>query len=110
MEPLPAGDHVDEFVRELLHAGFMLSDLGAALTECLPDDAYPNEEPGAVILQMMCGTIRTAVLSADPRDVRRATELIEQAVARTLEHLRLACELSRRMHGEGGGSAGRAYG
>ena len=110
MEPLPAGDHVDEFVRELLHAGFMLSDLGADLTECLPDDAYPNEEPGAVILQMMCGTIRTAVGSADPRDVRRATELIEQAVARTLEHLRLACELSRRMHGEGGGGAGRAYG
>jgi hypothetical protein len=107
MEP---DDHVDEFVCGLLRAGFMLSDLGADLVECLPEDAYPGEEPGAVILQMMCGTIRTAVGSADPRDVRRATELIEQAVARTLEHLRLACELSRRLHGEDGGKPGRAYG
>jgi len=110
MERWRAEDHVDEFVCELLRAGFMLSDLGADLADSLPEDAYPGEEPGAVILQMMCGTIRTAVGSADPRDVRRATELIEQAVARTLEHLRLACELSRRMHGEGGGGGGRAYG
>lgn len=110
MEPCRAGDHVDEFVRELLRAGIMLSDLGADLAESLPADAYPGEEPGAVIVQMMCGTIRTAVGSADPRDVRRATELIEQAVARTLEHLRLAVELSRRLHGDGGGSPGPAYG
>jgi hypothetical protein len=110
MDPERAEDHIDEFVCELLRAGFMLSDLGADLAESLPADAYPDEEPGAVILQMMCGTIRTAVESADPRDVRRATELIEQAVARTLEHLRLACELSRRMHGDGGSSPGRAYG
>lgn len=105
-----AEDHVDEFVCELLRAGIMLSDLGADLVESLPEDAFPGEEPGAVIIQMMCGTIRTAVGSADPRDVRRATELIEQAVARTLEHLRLACELSRRIHGEGGASAGLGYG
>ena len=107
---LPAQDHVDEFVFELVGAGLMLSSLGADLVEALPEDAYPGEEPGAVILQMMCGTIRTAVGSADPRDVRRATDLIEQAVARTLEHLRLACELSRRMHGEDGPGAGRGYG
>jgi hypothetical protein len=107
---LPAEDHVDRFVHELLRAGIMLTDLGADLVESLPEDAYPGEQPGAVILQMMCGTIRTAVGSADPQDLRRATQLIELAVARTLEHLRLACELSRRIHGEGGAGTGLGYG
>ncbi|MBV9817221.1 MAG: hypothetical protein JOZ07_02580 [Solirubrobacterales bacterium] len=34
---------------------------------------------------------------ADPGDVRRATELVERAADRVLEHLRLALELTRRV-------------
>ncbi len=110
MGPRRADDDIDRFVRELLSTGCMLCDLAAELIERLPPDAYPGEEPGAVIVEMLCGTIRTALDSADPRDVRRATELIEQAAARTLEHVRLAGALSRRIHGDGGGRSGRAYG
>jgi hypothetical protein len=58
---------------------------------------------------MLCGTIDTALSSVDPRDVRRATELIDLAAARTIEHLRLAQDLSGRIRGEDGGR-GRTYG
>jgi hypothetical protein len=95
MQSTHADDHVAEFVLELLRSGVMLSDLAANLTETLTADSYPGEDPGAVVMEMVCGTIATVVGSADPREVRRATELIAAAAERTIEHLELACELSR---------------
>ncbi len=85
----------------------MLSGLVSDIVEDLPVDAYPGEEPAAVVLEMLTGTIRTALESADPADVVKATELIDEALSRTLEHLQLALGLSRRFHGEAGG---RHYG
>lgn len=102
-------DHICRCVLELLRTGSMLSDLVWNLVEALPDDAYPGEEPAAVVLEMLCGTIATSLTSVDPRDVRRATELIDCARARALEHLELACDLSRRIHGDDAG-VGRTYG
>jgi hypothetical protein len=93
-------DHVAAFTEELLRTGLMLSDLGADLVEALPTDAYPGEEPGAVIIEMITGTIRTALGDADESDVRRAVELMVEAKERVLEHLQLALELSRRMNGD----------
>ncbi len=78
----------------------MLFDLAADLTEALPADAYPGEEPAAVVIEMVTGTIRTVLAAADERDVERATELIAEARERVLEHLQLALELSRRIHGD----------
>jgi hypothetical protein len=99
----PAGDdHIEQFVLELLRTGYMLSSLVSELIEELSPDAYPGEEPAAVVIEMLCGSIRTALESSDVADVRRAAELIDRAATGTLEHLKLACELSRRMHGDGG--------
>lgn len=100
---------MDEFTLGLLRAGWMLSGIAADLAEGLPEDAYPGEEPGAVVIEMMTGTIRTAIGGADPRDLARATGLITEACDRVIEHLQLALKLSERMHGtqEGGG---RNYG
>jgi hypothetical protein len=109
MESRRAEHHIDRFVLELLSVGRMLSGLVSELADAMPPYAYPEEEPGAVLIEMLCGTIRTALESADPRDVRTATALIGQAGARTLEHLRLARELSQRIHHDGGGT-GRRYG
>jgi hypothetical protein len=103
------GEHIDVFVFGLIRSGLMLSELASNLTEALPDDAYPGEDTAAVVLEMLCGTIATAIESVDPRDVRRATEIIDLAVERTREHVALACAMSRRIHGEDGGG-GRAYG
>lgn len=100
---------ITEFVLGLLRTGFMLSELASNLTDALPADAYPGEDPAAVVLEMICGTIATALDTADPRGLRHATELIELASARTREHLQLARAMSRRIHGSDG-SQGRSYG
>jgi hypothetical protein len=101
--------HISEFVLRLLRTGVMLSNLAADLVDELPDDAYPGEDSAVVVLEMLCGTIATVLESEDPSDVRRATELIELSTERTLEHLRLTLELSRRRQA-GGGGMGRTHG
>lgn len=103
-------DDASEFALELLRAAVMLTGLADDLIEEIPPDAYPGEEPAAVFVEMVCGTIATVVGEADPDDVRRTTELIVAARERVLEHLELALELSKRMHGEDEERRGRAYG
>jgi hypothetical protein len=105
----PTAEHHIERVLGLLRTGAMLSELVSNLIDVLPTDAYAGEEPRAVVIEMLCGTVGTALLSADQRDLRRATELIDLAGTRALEHLQLACDLSRRIHGDHGGP-GRTYG
>jgi hypothetical protein len=102
-------EDVARFVVELINTGAMLRQVAEDLEDALPDDAYPGEAPRAVVLEMLCGTISTAVGSVDRRELRRATELIDRAGARTLEHLKLASEMSRRIHGDDG-RLGRTYG
>jgi hypothetical protein len=107
----PSGwNDIEHFVLKLLCTGYVLAELVADLVDELPADAFPGEEPTAVVVEMLCGTIATALVSVDPHDVRRATELIEVAAARTREHLQLACDLSRRIDGDDDGRSGRTYG
>jgi predicted trehalose synthase len=107
---IPRGDdQIEAFVLSLLRTGSVLSEIVSALAEELPPGAYPGEKPIAVVIEMLCATIATALSSADPRDVRRATELTDRAAARTLEHLRLARGLSQRIHGDAG-NRGPTYG
>ena len=73
------------------------------------DNPCATEHMDVFVLEMLCGTMAAALESADPRDVRRATEIIDLAAERTLEHLRLACEMARRIHGEDDAPR-RAYG
>jgi hypothetical protein len=105
-----APDHVTAFTEELLRTGLMLSELGSNLAESLPADAYPGEEPGAVVIEMVAGTIRTALGAVDGQDLARATELIAEARDRVLEHLQLALALSRRMHKGGGDGPSMTHG
>jgi hypothetical protein len=107
--PLDGEDHIQQFVLELMSTGSMLVGLVRDLADGLPADAYPREEPTAVVLEMMCGTIATAIGAMDPEAVRSATNLIDLAGAQVLEHLQLAYELSRRGEGDDRG-LGRTYG
>jgi hypothetical protein len=109
MEIPHARQGIDDFVHALLRTGYMLSGLAVDLVDALPADAYPGENSAAVVLEMICGTIATALESANPRAVRQATELIELASTRTVEHLRLTYAMSRRMRGADG-ARGRTYG
>ena len=103
-------DHATAFTEALLSAGSMLCGLAADLAEAIPPQAYPGEAPGAVVIDMIIGTIRTFLDGVDQREVRRASDLIAGACDRVLEHLQLALELSERMHGRTGGAARRGYG
>lgn len=92
-------DAIDGFALELLRTGNMLTGLAADLVESLPADAYPGEEPAAVVMEMITGSIRTALIEVDQRDVQRGVELMREAADRVIEHLRLALALRRRMGG-----------
>ena len=100
---------IELFVLELLRTGSMLSQVVLDLAAELPVDASSGEKPAAVVFEMLCGTIASAMDSVATRKARRATELIELARARALEHLQLACDLSARIH-DGDGGGGCAYG
>jgi hypothetical protein len=95
-------DAIAGFTLELLRTGNILAGLAADLIEGLPAEAYPGEEPAEVVMEMITGTIRTALVEADQNDLQRAVELMREAVDRVIEHLRLALELRRRMQGADG--------
>jgi hypothetical protein len=100
MESLPE-PRLERFVHTLMITGGWLMELMSGLSVELPKERYPGEDPWAVVFEMLFGTIGTALQSAEPRDLQRATELIDLAASRVEEHLRLACELSRRVHDPG---------
>src|SRR5205807_880462 len=110
MESTEVADHAAAFTEALLGAGHMLCGLAADLAEAIPPEAYPGEAPGAVVIDMIVGTIRTFLDSVDQHDVQRASDLMSGACDRVLEHLRLALELSNRMQGGAGGAEGRIFG
>jgi hypothetical protein len=90
-------DHVVAFTEELLRTGLMLIDVMSGMIEGLPAEDCPGEEPAAVVLEMVTGTINTAIAATDEADVMRATRLLVAARERVVEHLRLALELSREL-------------
>jgi hypothetical protein len=103
-------DQVVAFTHAILRVGSMLFGVASDLIEDLPEDAFPGEDAAAVVLEMLIGTIHTAVREADPHELARATELVASASDRVLEHLRLALELRQRMEGVAGDGPTRRYG
>jgi hypothetical protein len=97
------------FVHTLMITGGWLMELMSGLGVELPKERYPGEDPRAVVFEMLCGTIDTALQSAEPGALQRATELMDLAASRVEEHLRLACELSGCMQEPETGD-GRTYG
>ena len=98
MELTETQDHIDLFVFSLIRTGMILTDVAADLAESLPEDAYPGEEPGAVVLGMVSGSIRSVLGPVEPELVEACADLMEMAIDRVEEHLRLALELGKRMH------------
>lgn len=95
-------DHVTTFTLALLGTGLMLSDLAADLIEGLPPEHYPGERVEEVVVEMITGTISTAIGDTDKHTIVQATDLIVDARERVIEHLGLALELARRGRGPAG--------
>jgi hypothetical protein len=87
---------VRALVMEVLRTGLMLSDLLAGLLEDLPADAFPGEDTGEVLVEMLVGTISPAANAAGATIVRQATGLLGAMGDRTVADLEAALELARR--------------
>ena len=105
----PLESTVERFVRMLVITGAWLDEVALGLSAELSPASYPGEQPWEVVLKMLTGMIGTALQSAEPCELRLATELIDLAGSRVEQHLRLRSEVSRRMQEPGTGDR-RTYG
>ncbi len=83
------------FVEEVLRTGLMLSDLLGGLLDDLPADAFPGENPGEVLLEMLVGTVLPVTKAAGIDSVQQATTLLGATADRTLLDLRAALDQRR---------------
>jgi hypothetical protein len=90
------GDPARFLVEELLRTGLALTDLLSSLLEDLPEDAFPGEENGAVLIEMVAGSCRPAVEAAGEPTCRAATALVGAVRDRVLDDLRAAAERAGR--------------
>ena len=96
--PIPrlAEDEVRTFVEELLRTGLTLTDLLAGLLEELPEGAFPGEDSGDVLIDMLAGSLTPVAEAAGRTTVRRSTALLGAVRDRTIADLRLAAKQARR--------------
>ena len=94
-EKAEGGDAAQLLIEELLRTSFALGDVLAALLDELPEGAFPGEENGAVLIEMVVGTCRPAVAAAGDETCRDAIALIGAIRDRVLEDLRDAAALAR---------------
>ena len=99
MDHISAPIHADPahaFVVELLRTGLMLTDLMADLLASVPAGAFPGEDSGDVLVGMLAGSIRPAVLAAGPTTVMAASALLGAGGDRVVDDLEAAAEVARR--------------
>ena len=77
----------------VLRIGLMLEGVLSDLLEDLPDDAFPGEDNGVVLVEMLTGTIRPVATTAGEGVVREATELLYASGDRVIEGLKAALAL-----------------
>ncbi len=88
--------HATDFVHTFLRCGMTLHELLADLVEACPADAFAGEDPGAVIIDMACGSVQTRLRRIPGEEFARATELMELAIDAVLADLRCAIEVAGR--------------
>jgi hypothetical protein len=82
-------------VLEVLRTAISLEDVMSSLLEDLPDSAFPGEDNGQVLLEMVVGSVHPAARAAGERDCRVATALVGAVHERVIADLRTAAELAR---------------
>lgn len=82
-------------VEELLRTSFWLADVLSVLLEDLPGDAFPGEEQGAVLVEMVAGSSLPAIEAAGAPACLAATDLVIEIRERVREDLRAAAMLAR---------------
>ncbi len=83
-----------ELVEEVLRTAMALEDVVVSLLDDLPDGAFPGEDPGLVLLEMIVGSVHPAAVAAGPRDTHTATALVAAIRERVLADLHAAAALA----------------
>ena len=83
-----------DLVEEVLRTAMALEDVVVSLLDDLPDDAFPDEDSGLVLLEMIVGSVHPAAVAAGARDTRTATALVVAIRERVLADLRTAATLA----------------
>jgi len=79
-----------ELVEEVLRTAMALEDVVVSLLDDLPDGAFPGEDPGLVLLEMIVGSVHPAAIAAGLPDTRTATALVVAIRERVLADLHAA--------------------
>jgi hypothetical protein len=82
-------------VEEVLRTAMALEDVIVALLDDLPDGAFPDDDPGLVLLEMIVGSAHPATVAAGSGDTRTATALVGAIRERVLADLRAAATLAQ---------------
>lgn len=88
-------DPARDFVVELLHTGLGLTDLVASLLESTPPDAFPGEDAGDVLIEMVAGSLRPALAAAGPETLSACAALLGALRDRTSKDLQEAARRGR---------------
>lgn len=95
-KPEAAGEQPGEtLIVELLRTGLTLADLLSSLLDDLPDDAFPGEDSGEVLIEMVAGSCAPAFAAAGPAQCEATVALLGAIRDRVLSDLRTAAELAR---------------
>ncbi|HVX33306.1 MAG TPA: hypothetical protein VHA80_09220 [Solirubrobacterales bacterium] len=95
-----------DLVEEVLRTALILEDVIVSLLEDLPDGAFPGEDNGLALLEMIVGSVHPATVAAGARDTRAATALVVAIRERVLADLRTAAVLARERERDESGGAG----
>jgi hypothetical protein len=89
-----SGDAAWGLVQELLRTGLALVDTIGALIEEVPEDAFPGEDAGVVLVEMVVGSCRPSLEAAGAADCRVATALIAAIGESVHRDLRAAASMA----------------
>jgi hypothetical protein len=91
-----AGDVGRCLIEETLRTALWLLDTSASLLDDLPDDAFPGEDAGEVMVEMLTGSCRPSIDGAGEVGCRVAIELMISIRENVLNDMRVAVELARK--------------
>jgi len=93
--PSGASSDAQDLIEELLRTALWLFDVTSSLLDELPEDAFPDEDPAVVMVEMLAGSCRPAIEAAGEEGCRTAIELAAAIRENIRNDLRAAARLGR---------------
>jgi hypothetical protein len=96
----PEVDVARALIEEVLCTAFSLGSVYAPLLAALPENAFPGEDPGLVLIEMLAGSSLQAAQAVDKANWRSLTTLVKAVREAVLDDLHTAARLTEAGEGE----------